>query len=100
MSVSADKIMSTLRAHRKELRAAGLVHLSLFGSAARGQARSDSDIDLLADVDPERHLGLFGLVALERYLGSLLGQDVDLLTTPIENTRLRASVTRDARRAF
>jgi len=99
-AAAADKIISTLRARRKELRAAGLVHLSLFGSVARGEAGTDSDIDLLAEVDPKLRLGLFGLIALERQLGALLGHDVDLITTPIENPRLRASIMRDARRAF
>ncbi|HWB50053.1 MAG TPA: nucleotidyltransferase domain-containing protein [Stellaceae bacterium] len=92
--------MTTLRMHRRELRRGGIVHLSLIGSAARGEADAGSDVDLLAEVDPEMHLGLFGLVALKRRLSDLLRRDVDLLTMPIENPRLRENVVRDARRAF
>jgi predicted nucleotidyltransferase len=52
-----DEVIATLRAHEPELRAAGVVRLSLFGSAARDEARADSDIDLLAAFD-DRPLSL------------------------------------------
>jgi predicted nucleotidyltransferase len=45
-----DEILATLRAHEPELRAVGLVRLSLFGASARDQARADSDIGLLASM--------------------------------------------------
>jgi len=32
--------------------------LAVFGSAARGEARADSDIDLLVEFLPEAHIGL------------------------------------------
>jgi uncharacterized protein len=99
--VIAETVLATLRAHRHELRAAGLRHVSLFGSVARGEADSESDIDLLAEIDPQMHLGLFGLVALERRLGTLLGRKVDLLAdNATENARLRANIGRDVIRAF
>jgi predicted nucleotidyltransferase len=41
--------------------AAGVVRLSVFGSAARGDRRPDSDIDLLAGFDESRQLSLLDL---------------------------------------
>ena len=53
----ATQVIATLRAHAKELRAAGVRHLSLFGPAVRDQAAVDSDIDLVAELDPTRGSG-------------------------------------------
>jgi uncharacterized protein len=96
----ADRVIATLRAHQAELRRAGIRHLSLFGSVARGDAEESSDIDLAAELDPEARIGLFALGALERRLAELVGRKVDLLPEPVEKPRLRASIDRDRRHAF
>jgi uncharacterized protein len=96
----AEQVIATLRAHESELRQAGIRRLSLFGSVARGDAESDSDVDLAAELDPEAHIGLFALGALERRLAELLGRKVDLLPEPVEKPRLRAKIDRDRQRAF
>jgi predicted nucleotidyltransferase len=100
IALIADTVLWILRTHRDELRAAGLRHLSLYGSVARGEASSESDVDLMAEVDPRAHLGLFGLVALERRLEYLLGRKVDLIAAPVEKARLLANIKRDSLRAF
>jgi predicted nucleotidyltransferase len=46
---TADGIIAILRSHELELRRAGVRRLSLFGSAARGEANATSDIDLAAE---------------------------------------------------
>ena len=96
----AEHVIATLRAHEAELRRAGIRHLSLFGSVARGDAGASSDVDLAAELDPEAHIGLFGLGALERRLAELVGRQVDLLAEPVEKPRLRANIDRDRRHAF
>lgn len=45
----AGEMIAALRAHEVELRAAGIRHLSLFGSVARGDAGAGSDVDLLPE---------------------------------------------------
>jgi predicted nucleotidyltransferase len=99
-STTADEVIASLRAHASELRAAGIRHLALFGSVARGEAGADSDIDLAVELDPEAHITLIGLIGLESKLGELLGRRVDLLPEPIHRPRLRANVDRDRRHAF
>ena len=96
----ADHVIATLRAHEAELRQAGIRHLSLFGSVARGDAAEDSDIDLAAEFDPTAEMDLIRLVALERRIGDALGHAVEILAEPVENPRLRANVERDRRIAF
>jgi predicted nucleotidyltransferase len=99
-AIAAETIIATLRAHEAELRQAGIRRLSLFGSVARGDAEADSDVDLAAELDPDAHIGLFRLTALERRLGEILGRQVDLLPEPVEKQRLRVNIDRDRRRVF
>jgi len=99
-NTTADAVIASLQAHAAELRGAGIRHLSLFGSVARGEAGPDSDIDLAVELDRDKQIGLFGLVALERRLSELLGRKVDLLPEPVEKKRLKANIDRDRRRAF
>jgi predicted nucleotidyltransferase len=96
----AEDVIATLQAHEAELQRAGIRHLALFGSVARGEASVDSDVDLVAELDPAARIGLFALGALERRLARLIGRRVDLLAEPIEKPRLRVSIDRDRRRAF
>lgn len=98
--ITPEMVISTLRAHTPELRQAGIRHLSLFGSTARGEAEADSDIDLAAELDRDAHVGLFGVVALERRLSEILGRKVDLIPEPVEKRRLQQNIDRDRRRAF
>ena len=98
--ITAAEVIGILRAHETALREAGIRALSLFGSVARGEARPDSDIDLVAKLDPAARMDLIRLVALEQELGDLLGREVQILTEPIRKPRLRAEVERDSVRAF
>src|SRR5208283_4316838 len=96
----AELVIATLRAHEGELRRAGIRHLSLFGSVARGDATIDSDVDLAVEFDPAARMDLFRLTALERRIAEIVGRRVDLLPEPVEKPRLRANVDRDRRLAF
>ncbi|MDA8048847.1 MAG: nucleotidyltransferase domain-containing protein [Rhodospirillales bacterium] len=93
-------MIAILREHEAELRRAGVRHLSLFGSFARGDDEPGSDVDLAAELDPEARIGLFALEALERRLAELVGRKVDLLAEPVEKPRPRNKIDRDRRRAF
>jgi len=58
--------MAKLREHEPELRAAGVEHLLLHGSYARGTAVSElSDVDVIAEFDPGRPLSLLDMVGIE-----------------------------------
>lgn len=101
MAITAPgAIISILQDYQAERRAAGIRHLSLFGSTARGEAGPESDIDLAAEIDPEANLDLLGLIALERRLEEILGRRVDLVPEPVEKTRLQRNIDGDRNRAF
>jgi len=55
----------------------GATNPRLFGSVARGEDRSDSDVDLLVDFSPG--IGLFDIFRLQDELQSILAVEVDLV---------------------
>jgi hypothetical protein len=69
-----ERILAHLRAQAPRLRARGIRRLSLFGSMARAEARSKSDVDLLIEVDSTSHFSLFDLVDLQDDLRTSLGR--------------------------
>jgi predicted nucleotidyltransferase len=72
----------------------GARNVRVFGSVARGDARPDSDIDILVDLEPGR--SLFDLGGLLYDLQALLGVDVDVVTEKGLRPRIRAQVIREA----
>lgn len=88
-------IIARLRDHERELKAAGIEHLSLHGSYARGTAiGGSSDVDIIADFDRAKKLSLLGRVHLENRLTDILGVKADLADLAM----LRPEVLEEARR--
>ncbi len=72
----------------------GARNVRVFGSVARGDARPDSDIDFLVDMEPGR--SLFDLGGLLYDLQTLLGVEVDVVTEKGLRPRIREDVLREA----
>ena len=75
---SRQAMMARLRALRTRLEAEGVRHAYLFGSVARGDDVPESDVDIIVDLDPDRHIGLFSFEGIRQILEAQLGRDVDL----------------------
>ena len=58
----------------------GIEFMGVFGSAARGENRPDSDVDVLVRFSPDSRGGYFKLVEVEDLLGQRLGRKVDLVS--------------------
>jgi len=54
--------------------------IAIFGSALRGELRSDSDIDLLVEFEQNHVPGLIGLAGMEIELTGMIGRKVDMRT--------------------
>ena len=78
MHAPLDHFRRILREQLPTLRSRwGVASLEIFGSRARGDARSDSDLDVLVTL--EKPIGLFQFVELEEHLTELLGVKVDMV---------------------
>lgn len=99
-----DEIIARLRAHELELRAAGVRSLALFGSAARGDQRDDSDIDVVVRLSDEARregFAYFGrLDSLSRRLAEILHRPVDVVAEPVRKERLQHEIEKDRIIAF
>jgi predicted nucleotidyltransferase len=78
----------------------GFKELSVFGSVARGETRSDSDVDLLVEFLPGAKRGLIRLAGAQRELESVFGRKVDLISRRGLNPLIRDEVLSQARPIF
>ncbi|MFH2123670.1 MAG: nucleotidyltransferase family protein [Pseudomonadota bacterium] len=82
------EIIAVARAH-------GLVNVRVFGSVARGEDTTQSDIDLLVDLEKGRTLLDLGGALVQ--LQDLLGRRVDIVTERGLHWYLREKILREAR---
>lgn len=97
-TMSREDLLSLVAAHREELEQLGVQALNLFGSVARNEAHSESDVDFLVEFSIEA--GLFDLFRVQHYLEDLLERKVDLGTKDALREHFREPVMRDVIRVF
>ena len=68
--------------------------LSVFGSVSKGEAKSDSDVDILVryKITP----GIFSFLDLKHYLESILNKPVDLVTEGALKKDMRQEIIQEA----
>ena len=92
--------VAKLRRMSRFLRARGVAGLALFGSLARGEGSADSDIDLVADLDPSAHLSILDLIEIEQHLEEKLERGVDLVSRQGLKERFAAAIAPDEYSVF
>lgn len=73
----------------------GVTNVRIFGSAARGDAGPESDVDVLVDLEPGRNL--FDLGAFLMDLQDILGRRVHVVTENAVHWYIRDRVLDEAR---
>src|ERR1017187_3909623 len=68
MTGTLDDVLETLRNHESGLRRLGVSHAAVFGSVARSEARTDSDIDVLVELDPDQPMGILECPPIKIFL--------------------------------
>jgi predicted nucleotidyltransferase len=93
-ATSRDEIVARMASNPATLRSLGVASLALFGSAARGEITTRSDVDVL--------VGFHGRATFDRYtdlktyLERLLGRRVDLVTTKALKPAIRERIAAEA----
>jgi uncharacterized protein len=72
-------VISAIRGHGKRIHDLGVTELFVFGSRARGDNRTDSDLDILVDFDPEK-LSLFDLIGVHHIIEDATGLETHVTT--------------------
>lgn len=93
LELSFDDLAALCRKHRVR-------ELSLFGSAARGEWREDSDLDFLVEFDPQAHIGFLALSGLSREMSELLRHPVDIVPKSGLKESIRRQVLADSEVVF
>lgn len=95
----ASALRAILDANRVELAAVlaryGATNPRIFGSVARGDARADSDIDLLVDLERTGGNPLLRVAGIGEELSRLLGVQVDVVADELLRDPVSATARRD-----
>lgn len=98
MSHASRPTLATVRKKRASILRLGREHgarnMRIFGSVLRGEARKNSDIDFLVQLEPGR--SLLDLVGLNLDLERLLGRKVDVVTDDCLHWYIRERVLQEA----
>lgn len=92
-----EEVVIILQSLKSMLQAQGISHLYLFGSVARGDADSESDIDLAFEISQEMDLrfSLLDQARVGRKLGEVLAAKVDFVELAALRPRIAKAVARD-----
>jgi predicted nucleotidyltransferase len=100
MRLDLQHVLEILRAHEDDLRRLGVSHAAVFGSVARGEAGSESDVDVLVDLDDKRPMGIFEYARVKLYIDELLDGSSDVVNRRTLKPLLRANILHDTIDAF
>jgi hypothetical protein len=106
--ITANRLAPTAQALKRiqqNLITAGVDHAAIFGSTARGDDHSDSDIDIFIDFDSEKIGGLFGYVTVigiieESIQRAFPNVDVDVADHQTMKPRIRKNAEAEALYVF
>ena len=97
--MTLDDVRRLIDLDRDALKASGVTALYVFGSFARGDSRSESDVDIIVDYDPAA-FDLIDLSGVQQRLAARLDAKVDVVNRKGLHRRVRDDVLREAVRVM
>lgn len=76
------------------------MHAALFGSVARGENHSGSDVDIMVEIDPNARITVFDYVELKEYITNLFDGPVDVVNRDSLKSYVVSAATAHAVYAF
>jgi len=100
LTAATLRLRAAIELHRSQMSEVldryGATNPRMFGSVTRGDAREDSDLDLLVDLTPGAGNELLRVSGIEEELGEFLGVRVDVVAAPLLRDRVSATALADA----
>jgi len=91
--MNLDTALEAIRGHESELKGLGVKSLAIFGSVARNEATTESDLDLLVDFEAPATFDAY--MAVKTYIEDILDCRVDLVMRKAVTPRMRRNIERD-----
>ena len=98
--MTRDEIIAKLRETVPALKAEGITSLAIFGSRSRGDARADSDLDVLVEVDPDIKFSLLDLVGVQHIIQDATGIETQATLKSELNERITERIADDLIKVF
>ena len=74
--------------------------LAIFGSYVSGEAKDNSDVDVLIDFTEDAHVGFFKYVRIRRALSEMLGLEVDMVTPQSLSKYIKDAILQQAETVY
>jgi predicted nucleotidyltransferase len=98
--MNCEEIIARLRENEAALRMRGVAHAALFGSRARGDQGSESDTDIMIEIDPAARITVFDYAGLKSYIAALFDGPVDVVNRDGLKPYVKPAATADDIYAF
>ena len=76
VELSRNEIIASLRGLEPALRKRGVTSLAIFGSRSRGDARKDSDLDVLVEIKDDIKFSLLDLIGVQHIIKDATGLEI------------------------
>ncbi len=98
--MTRDDIIAKLRETAPALKAEGVTSLAIFGSRSRDDARVNSDLDVLVDIDPKTEFSLLDLVGVQHIIQDAIGIETQATLRSDLDQRMTERIADDLIKVF
>tara|TARA_B100000315_G_scaffold71934_1_gene65537 strand:- start:2082 stop:2525 length:444 start_codon:yes stop_codon:yes gene_type:complete len=92
--------INDLRGQKERFEDLGVIHMDLFGSIARNEAQSDSDIDIAVEFEQKSEMTLSKFASLQAEICEILNREIDLSERKKLMPEIKRGFDMDAIRVF